>query len=99
MSGSLTVARWEGPTLIVDTNGFNDSTFLDAGGMPHSDQLHVVERYELDRSGNQLTALITLEDPATFSAPWDTQVRFRRLRGVRIPEDVCVERLGLKQYQ
>ncbi len=93
------VGRWEGDTLVVDTNGFNDSTLLDAEGMPHSDQMQVVERYTVNRNGQQLQALITITDPQTFAAPWTTKVNYRRLKGTRIAEDVCVERLNLDQYK
>lgn len=93
------ISRWEGKALVVDTNAFNDRTFLDDAGMPHSDQLHVVERYTLDRSGNRLSATLRIEDPQTFAAPWEARVQFRRLRGAQIAEDVCVERLGLEQYK
>jgi hypothetical protein len=93
------VAKWEGDTLVVDTNGFNDRTTLDAAGMPHSDQLHVIEHYTLSGDGNTLTAKLTIADPQTFSAPWQTSVRFKRLRDFKIPEDVCVERLRLDQYK
>lgn len=93
------VGHWDGDTLVVDTNSFNDMSLLDADGMPHSDQLHVIERYTLDTSGNKMDAVITVEDPQTFSRPWETRVSFKRLHNVRIEEDVCVERLGLEQYK
>lgn len=93
------VGRWEQSTLVVDTNGFNDTTLLDSQGLPHSDELRVVERYTLDKSGNTLTAVITIEDPQTFSTPWQTRVSFKRRLDVKIEEDVCVERLELDQYK
>lgn len=93
------VGQWDGASLVVDSNGFNDMTLLDADGMPHSDQLHVIERYTLDQTGNKLDALVTIEDPLTFSKPWNTRVSFKRLANVKIKEDVCVERLGLEQYK
>ncbi|MGC3982442.1 MAG: hypothetical protein QM808_14425 [Steroidobacteraceae bacterium] len=93
------VGRWEGNTLVVDTNGFGDMTLLDAEGLPHSDQLHVIERYTLSKNGQQLDARITIEDPQTFSKAWDTQVSFKRLKNAQIEEDVCVERLQLDQYK
>lgn len=93
------VGHWDGNTLVIDTNAFNDSTLLDAQGMPHSDQLHVIERYTLDKSGNKLNATVAVEDPQTFSQPWETKVSFKRLRNTKIEEDVCVERLNLDQYK
>jgi hypothetical protein len=40
------IGRWEGDSLVIDTTGLNDRTWLDTAGHPHSDQLHVVERYQ-----------------------------------------------------
>lgn len=93
------VGKWDGDTLVVDTNGFGDTTVLDAEGMPHSDQLHVIERYTLSKNGQQLNAQINIEDPKTFSSPWQTQATFKRVKNGRIEEDVCVNRLGLEQYK
>lgn len=93
------VGKWEGDTLVVDTNGFGDTTMLDTEGMPHSDQLRVIERYSLSNSGNQLNVQLTIEDPKTFSSSWQTRATFKRVKNGRIQEDVCVERLGLEQYK
>lgn len=56
------IGKWEGDTLVVDTIGFNDRTWLDDTGKPHSDQLHVVERYRRPDAGH-LEIQYTLEDP------------------------------------
>jgi len=93
------VGHWEGNTLVVDTNGFNEETLLDAAGMPHSDQLNVIERYSLSDDGNQLHVELTIEDPATFSSSWKTSAVFNKLPGQWIEEDVCVERLNLDAYK
>lgn len=93
------IGRWEGETLVIDSNAFDPSTHLDASGLPHSDALHVIERYRVSRDGRTLTGEFTIEDPKTFSRPWKTVAHFRRLVGTGIKEDVCVDRLNLKQYQ
>ncbi|MFT3907113.1 MAG: hypothetical protein QM718_12460 [Steroidobacteraceae bacterium] len=93
------VGHWDGDTLVVDTNGFDVGTFLDASGLPHGMSLHVVERYRVIDGGRTLLGHYTIEDPETFSSSWETEARFKRLRGVDITEDVCVERLNLPQYQ
>lgn len=62
------VWHWDGDTVAIDTNSFDASTFLDASGMPHSDALHVVERYRV--VGGRLVANISIDDPKTFSRPW-----------------------------
>jgi hypothetical protein len=62
-------ARWEGNTLIVDSGGFMQASWLDQYGSPHSDELRVEERYRLvDR--NNLELVITVTDPKTYTAPW-----------------------------
>ncbi len=64
------VGRYEGDTLVVDTIGFNDKTFVDSYRTPHSDKLHVVERFSLTDGGNTLEVNFTVEDPGAFYQPW-----------------------------
>jgi hypothetical protein len=61
--------KWEGDTLVVDTIGFNDRTWLDDTGKPHSDQLHVIERYRRPDSG-RLEIQYTIEDPRFLTKPY-----------------------------
>jgi hypothetical protein len=80
--------RWEGETLVVDTIGLNDISMLDGSGLPHSEDLHVTERYRL--KGGMLENRITIDDPKTYAAPWTTVVRYRRMPvGYRMREEVC----------
>lgn len=62
------VASWEGNTLVVDTVNFNDKTWLNGRGAPHSDKLHVIERYSRPDLGH-LEVEITMEDPGAFTKP------------------------------
>lgn len=63
------VGRWEGDTFVVDTIGFNDITWLDFDGSPHSEQLHVTERYRrVDH--DTLEIAIELSDPKAYTKPW-----------------------------
>jgi len=61
--------KWEGTTLVVDTIGFNDRSWLDDTGKPHSDQLHVIERYRRSDAGS-LEVQYTLEDPKFLTRPY-----------------------------
>lgn len=61
-------AVWDGDTLVVDTVGQSDLTWLNEKGLPHSDQIHVVERYSRPDLGH-LNVTITMEDPGAFTAP------------------------------
>ena len=63
------IGRWDGDTLVVDTVGLNDRTWLDRAGTPHSDQLHVVERFRrVDQ--NTLEVEFLFEDQKAFTKPW-----------------------------
>ncbi len=67
------IGHWEGDTLVVDTVGLTDRTTIDEIGMPHSENLHVIERYRrVDK--DTLEIIVTLDDPKTFTQPWDTRV-------------------------
>lgn len=87
------LARWDGDQLTIETSQLIDTTVLDSAGMPHSDALKVIERLRL--LGNDvLEDLIRIEDPETFTQPWETRVTYRRQpAGTRIREDVCLDRL------
>ena len=62
------VGKWDGDTLVVDSVGFNDITWLDKGGYFHSDLMHVIET--LHRDGNTLTYQVTVDDPQVLLKPW-----------------------------
>jgi hypothetical protein len=63
------VGHWEGDTLVVDRVGFNEQSWLDQDAHPHSESLHVVERYKRPDLGH-LETEITVEDPAVLARPW-----------------------------
>ena len=65
------IGRWEGDTLVIDTVGFNDKSWLStvANPYPHTEMLHVVERYRRPNLGH-LELEMTMEDPGTFKKPW-----------------------------
>ena len=63
------VGHWEGDTLVIDTVNFNGRTRLDTVGHPHSDQLHLVQRFARPDLGH-ITHEMIIEDPKTFTKPW-----------------------------
>jgi hypothetical protein len=85
------VGHYEGDTLVVDTIGLNDRTFVDNYRTPHTTQLHVVERFKLVDSGNTLQAVIAVDDPGAFNMPWSAVQRWRRRQDRPIIELVCAE--------
>jgi len=89
------IAHWDGDTLVVDTWGFNSSTWFDQiGGYFHSENMHVVERFH--RDGNTLTWTATVEDPDVLLQPWTTTPRVALLNSkpdAMLPESQpCSER-------
>ena len=68
------IGHWEGDTMVIDTIGFNSSSFLDqVGGYFHGENMHVIER--LHRVGNTLTWQATVDDPDVLLKPWTTNPR------------------------
>jgi hypothetical protein len=85
------VGHYEGDTLVVDTIGLNDKTFVDNYRTPHTTQLHVVERFKLVDGGKTLQAIIAVDDPGAFNMPWSAVQRWRRREDRPIIELVCAE--------
>jgi hypothetical protein len=84
------VGRYEGDTLVVDTIGLNNKTYLDNYRTPHSEKLHVVERWKL-LDPMTLQLVLTVDDPDTFNAPWTATQNFRRIERPQDDEEVCAE--------
>jgi hypothetical protein len=84
------VGHYEGDALVVDTIGQNSRTFVDNYRTPHTEKLHVVERYHLVDGGKMLEANVTMEDPAVFIQPLQVTHRWRRMQGTLL-ESTCAE--------
>jgi hypothetical protein len=84
------VGHYEGDTLVVDTIGLNDKTFVDNFRTPHTDKLHVVERFKVIDAGKAMRVDITFEDPDAFNAPWSVTQRYNRIEQP-MAELVCAE--------
>jgi hypothetical protein len=76
------IGNWDGDTLVIDVIGFNDKTWLDRAGHPHSDALHVIERLRRVDQGT-LSDDITIEDPKAYTKSWTAQTRFK-LNPIRV---------------
>jgi len=72
------IGHYEGDTLVIDTVGFNDKTFVDGFKTPHTMQLHTIERFHLVDGGNELQVDVHVEDPGAFTTPWDAMMRYRK---------------------
>jgi uncharacterized protein DUF6152 len=82
------VAGWEGDTLVADTRGFNEDFWFTNGGLPHTEQLRLIERF----SRTDLDTLryeVTIEDPGAYTRPWSSGATLRWVSGEDMPRHVC----------
>ena len=84
------VGHYEGDTLVIDTIGMNTETYVDFFRTPHTEKMHVVERWQLADDGNQLEILITVDDPGTYYAPWQV-MRHLEHGEIEFGEHICRE--------
>jgi hypothetical protein len=84
------VARWEGDSLVVDTVGFNDKGWLDGVGHPHSESLHIVERFHR-RDFGHLDVRVTVDDPKVYTKPFSLTFTERLLPDTDVTEYFCNE--------
>jgi hypothetical protein len=85
------IGRWEGPTLVIDTMGMNDKFWMDRNGTPHTEQLHLVERWTRDTFITMQRA-VTVNDPGAFSRPFTVNYEASLAdEGQEILEYFCVE--------
>jgi hypothetical protein len=86
------VARWDGDTLVVDSNGFNDSSWFDRSGNFHSDKMKVTERYTRT-APDVISYEATIDDPIVFTRPWKMSMPlYRRVeKNAQLLDFKCVE--------
>jgi hypothetical protein len=82
------VGRWEGDTLVVETKGFNDRSWLDNPGLPHTDAMRVIERFTR-RSFGRMDIHITIDDPKAYTKPWAADARFELTPDTELLESIC----------
>jgi hypothetical protein len=85
------VGHYEGDALVVDTIGLNDKSFVDNYRTPHTDRIHVVERFRMIEGGRILQATVTVDDPGAFNMPWSAVQRWRRVADRTMTESICAE--------
>jgi hypothetical protein len=81
------IGHWDGNALVVESAGFNDVTFLDASGMPHSDEMRTVET--IRKIGNQLEDIITIHDPEMYARDWQARFVYDERNDVRVEDYAC----------
>jgi hypothetical protein len=80
-----------GDTLVVDTLGITTKAYVDNYRTPHTDQLHVVERFKLAVDGQSIEVTVTVDDPGAFTTSWSAMQRYRRVDNAPMIEATCVE--------
>jgi hypothetical protein len=91
------IGRWDGDTLVVESANFNDSTWLDRTGVPHSESLRVIERIRLVAE-DRLEIDITMADPVAFVEPWRGVQHLRRTDW-SIEEFSCMDNVNFLEYE
>ena len=85
------VGRWDGDTLVVESNGYNDRTWLDHEGHPHTEALRMIERYRR-RDFGHLDIDVTITDPKAYAKPWTVSVKAELAPDTEMIEFVCGEK-------
>lgn len=84
------VGHWDGDMLVVESNGFNDRTWLDFGGHPHTEALTITERFRRETVGKMEVEVI-LSDPGAYTRPWTVRFTASLMPDTDILEAVCNE--------
>ncbi len=80
--------RWEGDTLVVDSKGFNEKFWFSNGGLPHTEQLHLIERFTRTDM-NTLKYEVTIDDPGAYTRSWSAGWTLRWVAGEELPTSYC----------
>jgi len=87
------IGHWEGDTLVVDSVGFNDRTWLDDAGHPHTEQLHVIEKFTRT---DPLTMKydVVIDDPGAYTKSWTSSNSLSFRPGEKLAEDICLDKIS-----
>ncbi len=92
------IGHWENDTLVVDTVGFNDKTWLDRIGHPHTSELHLVERIRRP-DHDTLVDDITVEDPKAYTKPWTAHEYFQLKPDWNLLEQFCEDNVTFSDIE
>jgi hypothetical protein len=92
------VGWWEGDTLVIDSVGFNEKTWLDRAGLPHSDQLHVIERIARPKH-DTLVIHITIDDPKTYTKTWEGERIYILEPDWKLTEMICEDNITFNELK
>jgi hypothetical protein len=80
--------RWEGDTLVVETNGLNNEGWLDMNGHPQTETTHITERFRR-RDFGHIDLQLTIDDPAAYTKPWSANVHWGYAPDEELIESIC----------
>jgi hypothetical protein len=80
--------KWDGNAFVVDTKGFNDQSWLDDAGHPHTDAMQTIERFRR-RDFGHMEMQLTINDPKAYTKPWSVTLQFVLMPDTELIEDVC----------
>jgi hypothetical protein len=89
------IGHWEGDTFVVETAGFNDQMWMDTNGHPHTEALHVTERFQRKDFGHMEVG-VTIDDPGAYTKPWSTTIKQHLLPDTDLIEFVCEKNLDVE---
>src|SRR5205807_2951111 len=73
------IGHYEGDELVVDTIGIAATAPVDKFFTPHTDQIHLIERFRLASGGDRLEVRVHIEDPGAFTVPWNGRIVYQRV--------------------
>jgi hypothetical protein len=82
------IGKWEGDTLVVDTIGFNERMWIDRGQAPHTEQLHLIEKFTRTDM-NTMTYELIVDDPGAYTATWSRTSQMRFSQTAELFEFIC----------
>jgi len=80
--------KWDGDAFVIETRGFNDQTWLDDTGHPHTEALHTTERFQR-RDFGHMDLLVTIDDPKAYTKPWSVSIPHKLLPDTDLIESIC----------
>jgi len=80
--------KWEGDTMVVDLKGFNEKFWFDNGGLPHTEQLHLIERFTRTDM-KTMKYEVSIDDPAAYTRTWKSSWTFEWIPGEETPYFLC----------
>jgi hypothetical protein len=92
------IGHWEGDTLVVDTTNHNPKSWIDRLGHPHSEQLHVTEKFKKTAADN-LQVDVTIEDPKAYKEPFSVTFNMQAKPNWEIAEQNCVDNTGFENFE